>query len=113
MKKRALIHFNRDEIDCCLIECEEILRRGAFKDVIELMANAKKEIAPKQAWYKVYGIERLSTKKVIEKKYRELAKVYSSHAKENKKKLEVDRKKLDRKMTLLNEAKADYLAQLP
>lgn len=113
MKKRAFIHFNRDEIECCLIECEEILKFGDFNDVIELKENAKNEIDSKIPWYKVYGVTEQTPKSVVEETYRKLAKRYSARAKDNRGKLDVDKRKLERKLVILNGAKSEYIAQLP
>jgi hypothetical protein len=43
MEKRATIHFQRNEFEECLIECEEILKLKKSTEITDLMKKAKKE----------------------------------------------------------------------
>lgn len=105
MKKRADIHFKREEFEECVIECEEILKINKTHEVTELKQKAKENLPQKQAWYDVFKVAKDATKDEIRKTFHKLAKMFSTNSKKNSKLLKIDKIKADMRMAKINEAK--------
>lgn len=104
LTKRAFIHYELDEFEECVIECEEIIKNMSSPDVIELMKKGKKEIPPKHEWCKVLNVPKDASKSAVKEAYYTLARKFSTNSSKNSKLLQVDKKKADAKMAKINEA---------
>jgi hypothetical protein len=108
MKKRAWIHFRRDEFKECEIECDEILKHCKENNIEKLKNDANQRIPTEKSWWKILNVTRTWSRDVVSKAYRNLAKKFSTNNAKNAKLLDVDKKKLDAKMAIINGAKDDY-----
>lgn len=109
MEYRAKIHFNRQEYRECVIECEEILKIDKdCKSALDLLNEAKQNIPKKRSWFQILGVLPNASKNEVVKAYRKLAKIFSPNTSKNSRLNKLDKRKVDEKMSEINEAKTNF-----
>lgn len=104
MEHRALIHFEKEEYEECVIECEEILKTSTSKDVELLKQRAKKKIPAEKAWHEILQVAPTASTEEVETSFRSIARLLSPNARHNRRLLRVDQIKVQQKMARLNKA---------
>lgn len=108
MEKRAMIHFNRNEFEECLIECEEFLKKKHSPVIIELKKNAERRMSADEPWYQVLKVTRNAAEERVKEAFKELAKKFHPNRSKNARLSIVDKKKIDAKMAKINRAKSEF-----
>lgn len=106
MKKRAHIHFKRNEFEECVIECEEILKKKTLPSIVKLKKDAEKKISKDESWWNVLNVAKNATKSQVLDSYKKLMKIF--HPDKAKTKLKIDKAKLSAKAAKINSAKRDF-----
>lgn len=108
MEKRAFIHFEKKEYEDCIIECEEIIKIQSIPQIIDLMKKAEEKIPKERSWFDFFGVPANSDKSILKTAFKKLALKFSPNTKINARLINIDKKKVARRMSKINEARMHF-----